>query len=102
MNVKGEQVTTVEKEMGITHKDFYENLPALLGDIPYCQSEDTITFQLNGKAIKIKLGPEKLRRLGLSVQLPVTPVTLCFHDFTPEEINAFISRFNLKFMRGGG
>lgn len=96
------QLTLVEKEMGITHKDFYAELPALLDDIPYQQSGETIVFQLYGKRIEIVLGPEQVRQLGRSVRLPATVVTMRFFDFSAKEINDFIRHFNLRFMKGGG
>ena len=102
MKTEREQLTTVEKEMGITHKDFYSELPNLLNDIPYYQNEEIIKFQLNGKNIEIILGPEKVRELGKSLRLPVTFVALRFFGFSKEEINSFIRHFDLKFMKGGG
>jgi len=97
-----DSVTTVEKEMGITHRDFYKELPNLLNGIPYLQDDDTIKFQINNKTIKITLGPERVRELGLSIRLPITPVTLRFFEFSEEEMIDFIKHFNLKFMKGGG
>lgn len=102
MDTDKKQPTIVKKEMGITHKDFYDELPVLLDGIPFDQSEDTTSFQLNGKKIEINLGPEGCRHLGLSMRLPVTFVTLRFFDFSEEEMNSFIERFNLRFMKGGG
>jgi len=96
------QPTVVKKEMGITHKDFYAELPALLDTIPYQQTKDTISFQLNGKNMEIVLGPEEVREIGRSVRLPVTFVTLFFYDFSEEEMGDFVRHFNLRFMKGGG
>ena len=56
MESERDQLTTIKKEMGITHKDFYAELPTLLDNIPYQQIEDTIKFQLNGKHVEIILG----------------------------------------------
>lgn len=96
------QPTIIRKEMGLTHKDFYEELPNLLKGIPYQHSENTIKFQINSKNIEITLGPEKTRHLGQSISLPVTNVTLSFSNFSKTEVNQFIKHFNLKFMKGGG
>ena len=96
------QLTVVKKEMGITHKDFYAELPALLDEIPYQQIEDTIIFQLDGKRIEIALGPEEVREVGPTVRLPATVVTLRFFDFSAKEISDFVRHFNLRFMKGGG
>ena len=94
--------TVVKKEMGITHKDFYAELPALLDTIPYQQTEDTINFQLNGKSMEIVLGPEEVREIGRSVRLPMTFVTLRFYDFSEKEMGDFVRHFNLRFSKGGG
>jgi hypothetical protein len=102
MEADKEQITIVRKEMGITHKDFYGELPTLLNGIPYYQSEDTIKFQLNHKNAEIILGPEGVRELGQSVRLPVTFVTLRFFEFSEEDVSCFIKHFNLRFMKGGG
>jgi len=102
MEARREQPTIVKKEMGITHKDFYAELPALLNDIPCQQIEDTISFQLNGKSIEIALGPEEVRQIGRSVRLPVTLVEIRFFAFSEEEIRDFVRHFNLRFMKGGG
>jgi len=102
MDTEREQPTVVKKEMGITHKDFYAELPALLDKIPYQQTEDTISFQLNGKNMEIVLGPEEVREIGHSVRLPVTFVTLRFYGFSEEEMGDFVRHFNLRFMKGGG
>ncbi len=78
MAAEREQPTVVRKEMGITHKDFYAELPHLLDNIPYHQTEDTIRFQLNGKHMEIVLDPEEVRQIGHSVRLPVTFVEIRF------------------------
>ena len=81
MKTDKEHPIIVQKEMGITHKDFYGEIPNLLNDIPYHRIEDTITFQVNHKNIEIILGPEGVRELGRSIRLPVTAVTFRFFDF---------------------
>ncbi len=97
-----EQLTIVKKEMGITHRAFYGELPNLLNGRPYQKSKDTINFQLNQKNIEISLGPEGSRELSRSMRLPVTVVTIRFIAFSAEEVSDFIHYFNLKFMKGGG
>ena len=96
------QLTVVRKEMGITHQDFYAELPVLFDNISHQQTEETIVCELGGKRIEIILGPEQIRQLGRSVRLPVTAVTLRFFDFSAREISDFVRQFNLRFMKGGG
>ena len=102
MNRDNAQATIVKKEMGITHKEFYAELPQLLNDLPYHHNKDTIKFQINHKNVEIILGPEEFRQLSQTMRLPVTFVTLRFFDFSEEEIRSFIKHFNLRFMKGGG
>jgi hypothetical protein len=102
MQADREQVTTIRKEMGITHREFYGELPALLEGRPYQQGQDTITFQLDRRTVEIVLGPEGSRVLSPSIRLPVTLVTLHFFDLTDDAINDFLDHFNLRFMKGGG
>ena len=102
MKTEKEQPTTIRKEMGITHRDFYEELPNLLAGIPYQQTGETVTFQIDGKDIALMLDPEGSRQLGHSIRLPVTVVTLRFVDCSEEQIDTFIEYFNLRFMKGGG
>ncbi len=96
------QPTIVRKEMGITHEDFYAELPALLNETPYQQSADTIRFKRHGKRIEIALGPEGGRQIGHSMRLPVTPVEIRFFDLAEQEMGDFVRHFNLRFMKGGG
>ena len=97
-----EQRTVITKEMGISHKEFYDELPRFLRGIPYRQVNGSIRFQLDGKDIEIRLGPEGGRQLGPSMQLPVTPVEISFSGFTEKQIEAFLKHFTLMFLKGGG
>ena len=102
MQTGQEKLTVVKKEMGITHQDFYAELPTLLDEIPYQKAGKTIVFELDGKRIEIVLGPEEIRQLGQSMRLPITLVTLRFFDSSAKEISDFVRHFNLRFMKGGG
>jgi len=97
-----EQLKIVSKEMGITHKEFYAEMPRLLNGTSYQHNKDTITFQFNHKNIEIMLAPEGIRQLSQSIRLPITFVTFHFFDFTDDEMDDFIKHFNLIFMKGGG
>ena len=102
MQTDKERHTVIEKEMGITHKDFYAELPTLFEDTPYRHQEDVISVQLHGKEMEIILGPEQVREVGPMVRLPFTIVTMRFNDFSKQEISDFVRHFNLRFMKGGG
>ena len=44
-----DQPRTIKKEMGMTHKDFYAELPNLLGGIPYhhTKTPSVLSFEAN-------------------------------------------------------
>ena len=96
------RLTVIEKEMGITHKDFYAELPVLLENIPYRQHKDTISIELHGRSMEIVIGPEQVREVGPTVRMPMTVVTMRFPGYTEQEISDFVRHFNLRFMKGGG
>ena len=77
MEPEREQPTDVKKEMGITHKDFYAELPALLDRIPYQQTEDTIRFQLNGKNMEIIIINESFFNISSTPWISVMNCTIC-------------------------
>jgi hypothetical protein len=97
-----QQVTTIHKDMGITHSDFYRELSQLLEGIPCQQQAGTTTFRFFGKTVQIVVGPELVRELGPSVKLPSTRVTLHLFNFAETEVTDFVRLFNLRFMKGGG
>ncbi|SHI75117.1 hypothetical protein SAMN02745165_00760 [Malonomonas rubra DSM 5091] len=102
MSANNTQSTVIKKEMGISQQEFHDELPRLLRGIPYQLDKCSIQFQFQGKDVEIKLGSERIRQLGQSLQLPVMPVEISFFDCSEEQIEAFIKHFNLTFLKGGG
>ncbi len=102
MKADQKQPVVVVKEMGLTHKEFFSKLPRLLKDVPYQQDQNNLWFEIKGKKIEIILSEESVRILSRSASLPVTLVTLRFFESSKDEVNAFIERFNLRFLKGGG
>ena len=96
------QHTSITKEMGLTHTDFYAKVPELLEGIPFREEEDHISFALGDGRVEIHLGPEQERLLGPSIKMPYTMVTLDFVDCLETRIDKFLRHFKLTFMRGGG
>ena len=89
------------KEMGYTHADFFRLLPRAMGSTSYEIHDRTIQCQLPPGTLKITLGEERERRMGLVV-IPCTTVTFEY-DQVPEEIRTnFIKYFELRFMKGLG
>jgi len=87
--------------MGIDHAELFRRLPAAIGSRDYQVVDDTIFLQENDRSIEIRYSAEAVRRLG-AMRLPVTRLNFRFDGYGEDEIDAFLSRFDLYFRRGGG
>ena len=96
----GEKII-VEKEMGLTHKEFFRTLPSALGKKPFEQWENGARLTEGDQVFEIRLGKEGERRIALMV-IPRMMVTLEFTNYTQEEVEKAIKLFDLMFKRGGG
>jgi len=95
-------IIIVEKEMGLTHKEFYHKISRLLENTTYLQIDNKIKFEIEGKKIDIILGKEDIRILSVSARLPMTRVKIVFYGFEQIGVDKFVRRFNLRFLKGGG
>ncbi len=93
---------TVNKQMGISHADFYRLLPHALDSEAYTVQDDVVTFDGDdGRSVHILLGPEWERRIAL-LHIPVTDVTITFDGYDAAGIEAFLLHFDHSYQRGGG
>lgn len=91
-----------EREMGITHAEFFRSLPAAIQHRQHHVSGTTVTVVVSDEGLlEIELGPERERRIAL-LRLPVTQVRFRFHAVAEADREAFMQRFDLYFRRGGG
>ena len=91
----------IEKEMGITHSDFFRTIPRALGSEDYQQSGTGVVLESGGRRLEIVIGAEGERRIALMV-IPRTQVTLTFMGYEDDDIRAAIKRFDMMFKKGGG
>ena len=94
-------ISRVVKDMGITHADFFRSVRPLLEGMDHVIRDDGLTLRLDAGRVDIRLGPQGARTLG-NFQLPRTLVELRFQGCAPDVIEAFITRFDTRFRRGGG
>jgi hypothetical protein len=87
--------------MGLGHAELFRLLPRAIGGRTWRVHRDLITITAQEQQVYIKLFPEGRRDLG-ALKLPVTMLEFSFHGFTPEQVDAFMERFDLAFRRGGG
>ncbi len=91
----------VEKEMAVTHSDFFRTLPRALGTSAYRKIGAKVTHTEGDKRLEITLGPERTRRIA-QLSVPATDVTLEFSGYTDAEAAAALKLFDRMFQKGGG
>ena len=92
---------TVEKEMSISHGDFFRILPSAFDGETYRVDGNRVTVGTADRRIEITLSEETQRRIAL-LTLPVTHVRLDFIGYSADEAAAALARFDRGFQRGGG
>jgi len=90
-----------EREMGVSHADFFRLLPRAMGDIPYSIDGLVVRAQIDSGEIEINLGPEQVRRIAL-LAIPYCHVGFRYSNLSEEQIESFDAAFYLAFQRGGG
>jgi hypothetical protein len=91
----------VQKDLGVSHAVFFRSLAQLPeGWVSETRSTGA-TLEYGGGTVTIELAPECERRIGL-IRIPHTPTVFRFEGLSDVEREAFQSRFDLTFQRGGG
>ncbi|MFQ5763841.1 MAG: MoaD/ThiS family protein [Rhodospirillales bacterium] len=93
--------TVIEKEMALTHADFFRTLPRALGTAKFRKSATGAVLADGKKRLAILLGPEGKRRIA-GLTIPATRVTLTFEGYAETEADAALRRFDRSFQKGGG
>jgi len=91
----------IDKEMTISHRDFFRILPGALETGEFRVDGNRITAGEGGRRLEITLSPETRRRIAL-LTLPVTQISLEFVGYDADEAAAALGRFDRAFQRGGG
>lgn len=91
-----------EREMSISHQDFYRLLPIALKDVDYeIINDDQINVFYAGGQIEILPGKEHKRKIA-SLKLPILYVEFTFKDISPKDVTLFSAEFSRVYQRGGG
>lgn len=96
-----EMTEIFEREMTITHRDFFRILPKALKDYLYQQHENVINVTLEEGEIAITLSEEGVRQIA-SLSLPITNVTFQIKNVAENTKNEFFKQFDRAYHRGGG
>ena len=89
------------REMGLTHEEFFRELPAALGRRRFVAEAGRVSVDLEGGSLMITLGSEQTRSIA-ALRLPYTVVGFAFEGVEEVERETFMQRFDLCFRRGGG
>lgn len=90
-----------EREMGLTHSEFFRTLPLAVGAQPYQVEGNVIIVALKVGRLVLTLAPETIRRIA-SIRIPKTLVNFSFEDVPEDEKQHFLRYFDKRFQRGGG
>ena len=90
-----------EREMCITHKEFFRLLPIALKDIQYQMNDNKITISAYDGDIEITLGQQGERRIAALI-LPKAKVSYDFKGISESNIQLFLDNFSRAYQRGGG
>lgn len=90
-----------EREMGFSHAEFRRALERTYAGPDLSMREDGADIRHAGGWVRIRLGPEGVRRIAL-LELPVTTISFTFEGVSAAQRAAFMQHFELYFRRGGG
>lgn len=94
-------VIRFNKEMTISHRDFFRILPGALRTDDFRIDGNRIIAGAGSRRLEIIVSPETRRRVAL-LTLPVTHVSLEFMGYDTQQAAAALARFDRAFQRGGG
>ena len=92
----------LDREMGYSRKEFFDQLPHTLSDYEYSINGDEITISLDEGTVLVRVGIEGERRLSAVVCFPKLPVTIRFEGVDEHAQKRFMQRFNSSYMKGLG
>lgn len=90
-----------EREMSISHSEFFRILPKAVGAHPFQLSDNVITISLAEGEIRIILSEERERKIA-GLVLPVTDVVFQIKNVAEKTKNEFFKQFDRSYQRGGG
>ena len=95
------ELVVVEKEMGISYRDFFRIIGNALGSDDYVTWSTGVRLVQDDRKLEIQLGPEGQRKIALMV-IPRTMVTLAFTNYSDSDVKSAVKRFDMMFKKGGG
>lgn len=91
----------VEKDMALTHADFFRVIARALGAEDLERTAAGVVLAAAGRRLEITLGPERTRGIAM-MEIPACAVRLEFSGYSESERTAALDLFDRKFQKGGG
>ncbi len=91
----------VEKEMSLTHDDFFRIIPRAFGTEDFKKTDTGAVLVDGNRRFEISLGPERIRKIAL-LEMQVCDLRLELSGYSETERDAALHRFELMFRKGGG
>ena len=88
-------------ESSTTGSELRRILPQAVGFLPFSDQGDCFVHHDGARSWRIGMTPLAVKTLGLISWRPMR-IDFSFEGFAPEQIDAFMQRFELYFRRGGG
>jgi len=88
-------------DMTITHADFRRLLPAAVNHVPFTEKDSAFAYGDGARGWRISLSPLPQLQIGL-IRLERHQVDFKFTGYSVDEIEKFMTRFEVYFRRGGG
>ena len=92
---------TFEREMTISHSEFFRILPKAVGTHRFQLADNVITVSLAEGEICIILSKERVRKIA-GLVLPVTNVVFRIKNVAEKTKKEFFKQFDRAYQRGGG
>lgn len=91
----------VQKEMALTHADFFRIIPKALGTDAFEKTGTGVVLADGEKRLEIAVGPERVRKIAL-MEVPACDVRLEFTAYSDDEREVALFLFDRMFQKGGG
>ena len=88
-------------DMTTTRADFRRLLPAAVAHAPFVEEGEAFVHRDGTRGWRIAITPLPKLEIGL-IRLERHRVEFSFSGYAPNEIDAFMARFEAHFRRGGG
>ena len=101
MKLENTQSEIIQREMTITHEDFFRLLPKALADYQFKISGQSVRVKMQSGSVNIQLMPESTRKIG-NLELPVTHISFHFENIAQDQMQKFFDTFDRSYQKGGG